>query len=134
MTKRWTRRELITAAAAMGATVAWGGAKAKPSRTRWTERREHFAQGVASGDPAPESVLLWTRASAAGSAAAVALTVEVAEDAAFERVVATAPVRAPAAASAARAPLPGTTTRGRCASPSSAARTCARGRRTPTAG
>ncbi|HXT20068.1 MAG TPA: alkaline phosphatase D family protein [Thermoanaerobaculia bacterium] len=98
MTKRWTRRELITAAAAMGATVAWGKATAKPSRTRWTERREHFAQGVASGDPAPDSVLLWTRASAAGSAAAFALTVEVAEDAAFERVVATAPVRALAAA------------------------------------
>jgi hypothetical protein len=58
------------------------------------ERRDRFAQGVASGDPAPDSVLLWTRASAAGSAAAVALTVEVAEDPAFERVVATAPVRA----------------------------------------
>ncbi|HET9768385.1 MAG TPA: PhoD-like phosphatase N-terminal domain-containing protein, partial [Thermoanaerobaculia bacterium] len=98
MTKRWTRRELITAATAMGATLAWGKARAAPSRRRWVERRDRFAQGVASGDPAPNSVLLWTRGSAAGTAAAVALTVEVAEDAAFERVVATAPVRALAAA------------------------------------
>ncbi len=93
-----TRREFITAAAAMGATLAWGDSPPKPSRARWVERRELFAQGVASGDPAPDSVLLWTRASAAGSEAAVSLTVEVAEDAAFERVIATAPTRALAAA------------------------------------
>ncbi len=95
---RMTRRELIAAAAAMGATLAWGDSPPKPSRVRWVERRDRFAQGVASGDPAPDSVLLWTRASAAGSAPAVALTVEVAEDGAFERVVATAATRALAAA------------------------------------
>ena len=56
------------------------------SRSRWVERRDLFAEGVASGDPAPDSVLLWTRASAGGSAAAVSLTVEVAEDPGFEQV------------------------------------------------
>ena len=61
------------------------------SHSRWVERRDLFAEGVASGDPAPDSVLLWTRASAGGSAASVPLTVEVAEDRDFERVVATAP-------------------------------------------
>jgi len=43
------------------------------------ERRDLFAEGVASGDAAPDSVHLWTRASNAGKAA-VPLTVELAED------------------------------------------------------
>jgi alkaline phosphatase D len=81
----------------MGATIAWAG-PAGCSRKRWVERRELFAQGVASGDPAATSVLLWTRASTAGSSPAVSLTVEVAEDADFARVVAAAPTRALAAA------------------------------------
>src|SRR5512145_319917 len=86
---RITRREFVAGtAAAMGATFTWGSPTPSRSRTRWVERRDLFAQGVASGDPAPDSVLLWTRASGAGGADAVALTVEVAEDVAFERVVA----------------------------------------------
>ena len=96
---RLTRREFVaSAAAAMGATFAWGAPRPARSRTRWAERRDLFAQGVASGDPGADSVLLWTRASAAGAADSLALTVEVAEDQAFERVVATAPTRALAAA------------------------------------
>lgn len=94
-----TRREFVAgAAAAMGATLAWGAPRPVRSRTRWVERRELFAQGVASGDPRPDTVLLWTRASGASGVDAVALTVEVAEDQAFERVVASAPTRAVAAA------------------------------------
>ncbi|HEU5322798.1 MAG TPA: PhoD-like phosphatase N-terminal domain-containing protein, partial [Methylomirabilota bacterium] len=97
--RKVTRREFVAGtAAAMGATFAWGAPTPSRSRTRWVERRDLFAQGVASGDPAPDSVLLWTRASAAGGADAIALTVEVAEDPAFERVVASAPTRATAAA------------------------------------
>jgi alkaline phosphatase D len=89
-----TRRDLILAAAAMGATWACAGPRALRSRSRWVERRDLFAEGVASGDPAPDSVLLWTRISAEASAEVVPLTVEVAEDPDFERVVATAPTRA----------------------------------------
>jgi alkaline phosphatase D len=73
----------------MGAT--WACAGHRSMRSRWVERRDLFAEGVASGGPGPDSVVLWTRASAGGSEAAVALTVEVAEDADFEHVVATAP-------------------------------------------
>ena len=91
---RMTRREFVAGAAAMGATLAWGETRPWRSRERFTERRDLFAEGVASGDPHPDSVLLWTRASAGGSAAVVPLTVEVAEDAAFERVVASEHVRA----------------------------------------
>jgi alkaline phosphatase D len=94
MSDRITRRQLLRAAAAMGAAFAWRNAVAAPSRIRWKERRDLFAEGVASGDPAPDSVLLWTRASAGGKAAGVPLTVEVAEDPDFQRVTATARTRA----------------------------------------
>jgi alkaline phosphatase D len=96
--RKLTRREFVAAAAAMGASVAWGAPRPARSRTKWVERRARFAQGVASGDPAPDSVLLWTRVSDAGGADAIALTVEVAEDEAFLRVVASAETRALAAA------------------------------------
>ena len=56
MSDRATRRTFLRAAAAMGATFAWGDAFAAPSRKRWLERRDLFAEGVASGDPAPDSV------------------------------------------------------------------------------
>src|SRR5215218_6406806 len=86
-----TRRKFIAAAAAMGATWACAGPRSMRSRSPWVERRDLFTEGVASGDPGPDSVLLWTRASAGGSRETVALTVEVAEDPDFERVVVTAP-------------------------------------------
>jgi alkaline phosphatase D len=58
---------------------------------RWHERRDLYPQGVASGDPDPHSVILWTRRPFAGEARQV-LTVEVAEDEAFHRVIAQAKV------------------------------------------
>ena len=81
------RREFIELAASIGASIAWGTGRAVRSASRWVERRDLFAQGVASGDPDAGSVIVWTRASS-GTGARVALTVEVAEDAAFERVIA----------------------------------------------
>ncbi len=47
----------MAAAAAMGATMAWAGAKTSPSSLAWKERRDLFTEGVASGDPATDSVL-----------------------------------------------------------------------------
>jgi len=91
---RVSRRQFLRSAAAMGATFAWGDALAAPSRKRFVERRDLFAEGVASGDPASDSVLLWTRASGGGKAAAVLLSAELAEDTAFTRVIATARTRA----------------------------------------
>ncbi len=84
-----SRREFVQLAAAMGASLAWS-AKAAASRTNWTERRELYPQGVASGDPDPHSVILWTRRPFDQGARQL-LTVEVAEDEAFRRVVAHAP-------------------------------------------
>lgn len=88
------RRDFLGAAAALGATAALGCSKPRPSRTAWVERRDFFPQGVASGDPAPESVILWTRCPRPEGATAARLSVEVAEDREFERVVATAQANA----------------------------------------
>ena len=90
-----SRREFIQLAAAMSASLAWGG-PARASRTKWQEHRELYPEGVASGDPDPTSVILWTRRPFDQGARHV-LTVEVAEDEAFRRVVAQAP--APVSAS-----------------------------------
>jgi alkaline phosphatase D len=81
------RREFVKLAASIGASLALSAGRATRSVSRWVERRDLFAQGVASGDPDPGSVILWTRVST-GAGERVALTAEVAEDAAFERVIA----------------------------------------------
>jgi len=70
----------------MGASLAWVG-PAHGSRVKWHERRDLYLQGVASGDPDPHSVILWTRRPFAEGTRHV-LTVEVAEDEAFGRVIA----------------------------------------------
>jgi alkaline phosphatase D len=85
-----SRRSFMEMAVALGATAAWGDLFATPSKTSWKERRDLFQEGVASGDPESDSVLLWTRRAPSGSASAEKLTVEIAEDKSFQRVVATA--------------------------------------------
>lgn len=82
-----TRRQFAQAAAAAGAVLAFGTGRA--AAPEWRERRDLYPQGVASGDPAPDSILLWTRRQPAGgeSRAAYLLTVEVAKDPGFRRVV-----------------------------------------------
>jgi alkaline phosphatase D len=91
-----SRRQFIEAAAAMGASLAWAG-PACAARTKWRERRDLYPEGVASGDPAPGSVILWTRRPFAKGEREL-LTVEVAEDEAFRHVVAQAPAPVSAAA------------------------------------
>src|SRR5690348_14894395 len=89
------RREFVQLAAAMGASLAWGGS-ARASTTGWHERRDLYPEGVASGDPDPHSVILWTRRPFESGTRQL-LTVEVAEDEAFRRVVAQAPAPVSAA-------------------------------------
>lgn len=90
------RRSFLQAAAIVGASPAWAGA-ATPSRTAWKERRDLFPEGVASGDPAPDSVILWTRRPFPAGDRHI-ITVDVALDPDFRRIVATAPVAVNAAA------------------------------------
>src|SRR5579862_4660997 len=89
-----SRREFVQLAVAMGASLAWGGS-ARASTSDWHERRDLYPEGVASGDPDPTSVILWTRRPFESGGRRV-LTVEIAEDDAFRRVVAkaSAPVSA----------------------------------------
>src|SRR4029078_5837063 len=89
-----SRREFFQVGAAIGASLAWGGS-ARASTTAWRERRDLYPPGVAAGDPDSSSVILWTRRPFE-SAGRRTLTVEVAEDDAFRRVVAkaSAPVSA----------------------------------------
>jgi len=91
-----SRRSFLKTAAAIGASLAWVE-PARGSRVHWNERRDLYPQGVASGDPDPHSVILWTRRPFAQGTRQI-LTVEVAEDEAFRRVIAHAP--APVSSSA----------------------------------
>jgi alkaline phosphatase D len=86
--KQMDRRTFIAMAAALGATTAFARNAPSSSRSRWTERRNLYPEGVASGDPDPHSVVLWTRRPFTDRTSAK-LTVEVAEDLDFNRVVAT---------------------------------------------
>ncbi len=83
----FNRREFLAMAAVIGAHAAWGHAFGEPSRVGWTERRDLYPEGVASGDPDNHSVLLWTRR-APGNPGVEELTVEVALDEAFHQVIA----------------------------------------------
>ena len=86
-----SRRDFIQMAAAVGAACVWGGC-AVVSRVNWRERRDLFPEGVASGDPDPTSVILWTRRPFEKDEGQH-LTVEVAEDPDFQRVIAQTSVR-----------------------------------------
>jgi alkaline phosphatase D len=90
-----TRRQFLEAAVAIGAGAMWVDGAPRASTLQWQERRELYPQGVASGDPQADSVILWTRYVAAKAAPTgltavpTGLTVEVALDQGFEKVVAT---------------------------------------------
>src|SRR5262245_16608397 len=83
------RREFLAYAAALGVSTAWGSARTRNSHISWTERRDLYPEGVASGDPQSDGVILWTRHPLTDAKASASLTVEVAEDDRFQRVIAT---------------------------------------------
>lgn len=91
------RRTFTKMAAAMGATAAFGDLFVAPSPIAWRERRELFPEGVASGDPDSNSVLLWTRCPQSEKKSSFALQLEVAEDQSFRSVVVSAATRVIAA-------------------------------------
>src|SRR5262245_12901138 len=92
-----TRRHLLKQAAALGAALAFGQSCAHTPTGPRTERRDLYPQGVASGDPAPDSVILWTRRAPDDGASAHRLMVEVASDEAFAHIVARGDVEVSAA-------------------------------------
>ncbi|WP_432072485.1 alkaline phosphatase D family protein [Streptomyces wuyuanensis] len=109
MTSRLTstpsRRSVVKAAAATAvATAAAAPALAAASPAAALEQGAAFLHGVASGDPLPDGVLLWTRVTPApdalpgsGRGPATEVGWEVAEDRGFTRVVADGQATATAA-------------------------------------
>jgi alkaline phosphatase D len=91
--ERMDRRHFIRTAASFTATAVWGRAVGEPSQTRWREVGDFYPEGVASGDPTEDSVLLWTRRPPVKGATADHLVVEISEDEGFKKVVASS--RAP---------------------------------------
>lgn len=83
-----TRRHFAASAAAMGASLAFAGSCAHSRVPQWRERRALFPQGVASGDPGPDSVMLWTRRPPVRDSQTSRLFVEVARDPGFARIIA----------------------------------------------
>jgi alkaline phosphatase D len=80
-----------------GPALAFGQSCAHTTTGPRTERRDLYPQGVASGDPAPDSVILWTRRAPDEGASAHRLMVEVASDDAFAHIVARGDVEVSAA-------------------------------------
>ena len=92
------RRQFLASAASLGVVGVWATrSAARPSRIGWREDRALYPQGVASGDPDDHSVILWTRRPFS-IGERHRLTVEIALDADFRSVVASA--RAPILAAA----------------------------------
>ena len=81
------RRDLLAASLAIGAAPAFAR-KPRGTVIGWREERDRFPQGVASGDPDADSVILWTRREPHDGEGVAIVTVEVAEDADFSRVIA----------------------------------------------
>ncbi len=93
-----SRRHFLKLSSALAGSVAistaLGGCQAKRAQASLSAAR--FAHGIASGDPGMDSVLLWTRATPAAGEASLDLAWELAEDAAFDRVIRRGEVRADA--------------------------------------
>lgn len=93
----FNRRQFVASAAALGMAAAHGGVRARAGSKPWTERRDLYPQGVASGDPTSDSVILWTRRPPADGHEARELTVEISERADFGKVVSRGRTRVDAA-------------------------------------
>ena len=87
-----TRRQFLQAATSMGAVLVFGKARGHAQMPSGTERREFYPQGVASGDPAPDSVILWTRRAPVSpspdTGKTIHVSVQVARDPDFQKIIA----------------------------------------------
>lgn len=96
--QRFDRRRFLEAAIALGVAPAWAGSPDRKNVIHArAERRDLYSEGVASGDPDSNSVILWTRRPFPGGSQGQ-LQVQVAEDSTFERLAAAASVDVTSAA------------------------------------
>ncbi|MER5728080.1 alkaline phosphatase D family protein [Streptomyces sp. NPDC002138] len=99
------RRTVVKAAAGVAALAPFAATAALGSAAHAAENAPLFLHGVASGDPLPDGILLWTRVTptaeavpGSGLGPATRVDWEVAEDRAFSRITASGSVTATAAA------------------------------------
>lgn len=101
MTVKLTRRNAVLSLLALsGTAVASACAPFKGVRPAGLRGRYHFPQGVASGDPTPSSVVLWTRVervAGGGVDSGINLIAQVSRDEGFARVIAEEEIRVDAA-------------------------------------
>ncbi|MGQ3139696.1 MAG: alkaline phosphatase D family protein [Sphingopyxis solisilvae] len=88
------RRQLITGAAALAASRFIAAAQAAPTNRAPRLTHDPFALGVASGEPASDGLVLWTRA--VGLTEDVRLGYEIASDENFRAIVRSGGIDAPA--------------------------------------
>jgi alkaline phosphatase D len=81
-----SRREAIATAAALGVSLAWPWRLPRTSLTNREERRDLYPQGVASGDPTSDGMILWTRRPPVADSRASTLTLEISEHQDFSRI------------------------------------------------
>ena len=96
MSQVFDRRSVLKASGVAAAAVAVGGSVATASSVWAEEADPAFTHGVASGDPLPDAILLWTRVTptpeslpGSGQGPEVEVTWEIATDNAFANIVGT---------------------------------------------
>ena len=89
LSRPMTRREAVATAFALGAALGWRLRGERRSLGTWRECRDCYPQGVASGDPSADGVILWTRRPPTKEGSASRLLVEIAADEQFRNVVST---------------------------------------------
>lgn len=85
---RLTRRKFLHNSILIGFAITTKKGWANKLPTPATERRDLFPQGVASGDPTANSVILWTRRPPVKDSLAKKLIVEISTDPDFKKVLA----------------------------------------------
>jgi alkaline phosphatase D len=82
-----SRRDFLLQAALLGFSLATAKGATNQLRLKVIENRNFYPQGVASGDPTANSVILWTRRPVISGSTASKLTVQISTDAAFKKIV-----------------------------------------------
>ena len=87
MSQKIQRRTILQSIVAVAATTAFGCSDELTTEEQAEKSRAFFPQSVASGDPRPDSVVLWARAVDEEHPGDTTLTLEVSMDDTFSQLV-----------------------------------------------
>ncbi|KFE67579.1 alkaline phosphatase D family protein [Hyalangium minutum] len=88
MSQKLHRRTILQSIVAVAATTAFGCSEEETTEQQAAQSRAYFPQSVASGDPRPDSVVLWTRAVDEEHGGDVTLSLEVSTEESFGTLIA----------------------------------------------